>query len=250
MKLRNTVACLLAIGINLGVSKNCTDTTYLRLKQIAVENLNRDRIYAYLKLDSLCALEKSNKDTATAVKPINIATVEAKPAAPAANSDQGKHTVLYNPKDSLLPGQDMKRKRTREYPGDYPNKTKKNGGVLFWVGAGAGALIFLVSAVRYNTISDECNPLFTIDLFKSEEECKSEADQARSSAGTGMVVGGLLGLAGLVGGVAVNSDAAKTNTMDMSGEKTDPVEKKCEDIEEYFNRNKCIEEQRPTESED
>jgi hypothetical protein len=113
---------------------------------------------------------------------------------------------------------------------------------LSWIGIGWGASIFLGSFLVQSNTHDECNLL---DVFKSAEECKAEADEQRSSAATGMAMGGLLTVAGVVGLILANTDTSDStqSTVDPNPQRHS-ADSKCEDIENRVTRYNCFREKR------
>ncbi|MDB5051298.1 MAG: hypothetical protein JWO30_4369 [Fibrobacteres bacterium] len=166
----------------------CLDSAYLRMRQSKLNEISSAEFALYQKLDSLCNSEKaiesigdtSNGNEGVQKPPTDLA--KSKPAPP-------KDPVQYN-------------YRVEPYSSESEptGRGKATGGRgWFWAALGIGGAYFIGSAMIMSAIDDDCSLIFITDLFKSAEQCKEDADRQRSAAGTGMALGGLLSLVGVVG---------------------------------------------------
>ncbi|HKP97201.1 MAG TPA: hypothetical protein VJ385_15735 [Fibrobacteria bacterium] len=208
----------------------CGDSAYVALKSAKVGEIPAAELRTFLTLDSLCAAETGADSLALAED-----TARAVPSPDALSIP-----AVQPPMPVTAP--------------DPPRRRAGGSKALAWVMAGVGltsGLLFLVANARYNSISDECNPLFTLDLFKSEEECRQEAKGERSDARGMMTLTGTVALAGLAGSViAAVASSAKESPPQRAAEKQGAAEKQresgfateraCEDEVDRAKRFDCF----------
>jgi hypothetical protein len=177
-------------GASFLFGSTCTDSTYVRLKSTKINEVNRVNFEEFLKLDSLCKLEIHPYVDSGFQKGIAETKIEPNSKLILDNSSKVKansKVEKYNdePYDSETNG--------RIHP-----KFRRGRG-WFWTSLVVGGLYFTGSSIAMSTISDQCSLIFITDLFKSEEQCKEEADNARQVAGIGMFFGGILSAIGIYG---------------------------------------------------
>lgn len=165
-RLALSIFCFLFFPIAKSHGSACTDSVYLKLSQIQLQNISKDEFETYLKLDSLCKMEAAGATI------IRTKSFESK-----------KYSEEPFESDKF---------------GNKQHKIRKGRG-WFWTSLVLGSLYFAGSSVAMASISDNCSYIFITDIFKSEEECKEEADAARNVAGVGMVFGGILSAIGIYG---------------------------------------------------